>query len=102
MYIFVFAQGGSAATLFASVHSQLFTLPDACNVYPAHDYLGRTMTTVGEEKRLNPRLTQDVAGFVATMDGLNLPYPQKIDMAVPANMRCGVPEAPLAAAAVTE
>ena len=85
------------------MQEQLFTLPDACMVYPAHDYLGRTATSIGEEKRLNPRLTQNLEGFVATMAGLNLAYPKKIDVAVPANMRCGVPDEPPAevAAAVS-
>jgi glyoxylase-like metal-dependent hydrolase (beta-lactamase superfamily II) len=49
-------QGGDAARLFDSVHQQLFTLPDACVVYPAHDYEGRTSSTIGEERSYNPRL----------------------------------------------
>ena len=85
-------QQGSAETLYSSVHTQLFTLPEGCFVYPGHDYLGRTRSTVGEEKALNPRLTQPLTGFVATMKGLNLAYPKKLDVAFPANMRCGVPD----------
>jgi hypothetical protein len=58
-------------------------------VYPGHDYNGRTASTVGEERRLNPRLTKSEADFVALMAGLNLPRPKLIDVAVPANLQCG-------------
>lgn len=87
-------QGGSADTLYASVHSQIFTLPDGCIVYPAHDYKGRTSSTVGDEKANNPRLgaTKTKEEFIEIMNNLNLSYPKKIDVAVPANMKCGVPD----------
>lgn len=88
-------QGGSASTLYDSVHSQLFTLPDECTVYPAHDYKGRKSTNIGVEKETNPRLgaSKTKEEFINIMDNLNLSYPKKIDVAVPANMRCGVPDA---------
>lgn len=70
------------------------SLPDGCLLYPGHDYQGRTVTSVAEEKAHNPRLTKDKAGFVELMNNLNLPYPKKIDVAVPANMKCGVYEVP--------
>lgn len=87
-------QGGSAETLYDSVHQQIFSLPDSCTVYPAHDYKGRTHSSVGDEKSSNPRLgaTKTKAEFVEIMANLNLDYPKKIDVAVPANMRCGVPD----------
>jgi len=85
-------QGGSAETLFDSVHSQLFTLPNHTTVYPAHDYKGRAHSSIGVEKNNNPRLTKTKAEFVEIMKNLNLSYPKKIDMAVPANMKCGVPD----------
>lgn len=87
-------QGGSAETLYDSVHSQLFTLPDECVVYPAHDYKGRTKSVMGDEKTKNPRLGSGKTKeeFVDIMKNLNLSYPKKIDVAVPANMRCGVPD----------
>lgn len=87
-------QGGSAETLYDSVHTQLFTLPDDCIVYPAHDYKGRTSNTIGDEKANNPRLGggKSKAEFVDIMKNLNLDYPKKIDEAVPANLRCGVPD----------
>ena len=85
-------QGGSSAKLYESVHSQLFTLPDDTLVYPAHDYKGRTVSTIGEEKALNPRLgsgkTQDE--FVDIMNKLDLAYPKRIDEALPLNLKCGV------------
>jgi len=87
-------QGGSADTLYDSVHGQLFTLGDATVVYPAHDYKSRTHTTIGIEKENNPRLggTKSKEDFAEIMSNLNLSYPKKIDVAVPANMRCGVPD----------
>lgn len=87
-------QGGSASVLFDSVHSQLFTLPDECIVYPAHDYKGRFSSTIEKEKTTNPRLGggKTKEEFTEIMNNLNLSYPKKIDVAVPANMRCGVPD----------
>lgn len=87
-------QGGSAETLYQSVHSQIFTLPDETIVYPAHDYKGRFSSKVGDEKKTNPRLGEGktVEEFAEIMKNLNLSYPKKIDVAVPANMRCGVPD----------
>jgi sulfur dioxygenase len=87
-------QGGSAATLYESVHTQLFTLPPSTIVYPAHDYKGRKCSTIGSEIDANPRLGKDKTKdeFVDIMANLNLAYPKKIDVAVPANMRCGVPD----------
>jgi len=83
-------QGGSAETLYESVHTRLFTLPNTTLVYPAHDYKGRRYTTIGAEKTTNPRLTKSKSEFVELMANLNLPYPKKIDAAVPANMVCGI------------
>ena len=83
-------QGGSSETLYESVHTRLFTMPDTTLVYPAHDYKGRRYSTIGAEKATNPRLTKTKSEFVELMAGLNLPYPKKIDAALPANMRCGV------------
>ena len=63
-------------------------------VYPAHDYKGRTSSTVGKEKETNPRLgkAKTKEEFIEIMANLNLSYPKKIDVAVPANMPCGVPD----------
>jgi len=88
-------QGGSPEILWESVQAQLFSLPDTTVVYPAHDYQGKTHTTIGTERSTNPRLGGDNSktDFVDTMNNLDLPYPRKLDVAVPANMRCGVQDA---------
>jgi glyoxylase-like metal-dependent hydrolase (beta-lactamase superfamily II)/rhodanese-related sulfurtransferase len=85
-------QQGSAARLFHSVRSQLFSLPDDCLVYPGHDYKGRTCSTIAEEKRHNPRLGlhKSEAEFVAIMADLKLAYPKRIDVALPTNLQCGL------------
>lgn len=85
-------QQGCAKKLYESVHTKIFTLPDQCLVYPAHDYKGQTVSTVGEERKFNPRLTKSLEEFVNIMNNLNLPKPKKIDISVPANLVCGVHE----------
>ncbi|YAG05646.1 Zn-dependent hydrolase, glyoxylase [Nostoc sp. DSM 114167] len=91
-------QGGDAGTLYDVVTQRLFTLPDDTWVYPAHDYKGRTVPTIGEEKRLNPRFSvrgatrneyRSRSQFITIMNNLKLSYPQKMDAAVPANEYCG-------------
>ncbi|MEP7283950.1 MAG: MBL fold metallo-hydrolase [Rubrivivax sp.] len=86
-------QQGDPRTLFCSVHDQLLTLPAGCLLYPAHDYRGLTVTSVGEERRYNPRFGGDIAeaDFVGYMNHLGLPHPKQMDVAVPANLRCGRP-----------
>nr|CAI5820024.1 unnamed protein product [Callosobruchus analis] len=71
-------QEGDPATLYNSVHQKIFTLPESTLLYPAHDYNGLTVTTVDEEKRLNPRLTKSLQDFVQTMNNLKLGYPKQI------------------------
>lgn len=84
-------QQGDARSLFRAVHSRLFTLPAACLLYPAHDYRGLTVTSVGEERRFNPRLGGELSedDFTGYMTNLGLPHPRQIDIAVPANLKCG-------------
>lgn len=60
------------------MHSQIFSLPSDFSLYPAHDYTGRSVTTVDEEKRLNPRLTKTLEEFKHIMNNLKLPYPKQI------------------------
>lgn len=88
-------QQGDAGTLFDSVTQKIFTLPDATWIYPGHDYKGRTVSTVAEEKRHNPRLGggKTREEFVKIMGELKLAQPKKIAEAVPANLMCGVPQA---------
>jgi glyoxylase-like metal-dependent hydrolase (beta-lactamase superfamily II) len=86
-------QGGDPGQLFDSVHAHLFTLPDETWIFPAHDYRGRTSSTIGVEKRENARLAgRDREAFIALMNGLGLPRPIRMDEALPANLRCGKPE----------
>jgi glyoxylase-like metal-dependent hydrolase (beta-lactamase superfamily II) len=83
-------QNGDAGTLFDSVTQRLFTLPDSTFVYPAHDYRGRTVSSIGEEKQWNPRFCgRSRAQFIEFMNSLTLPSPQKMMEALPANERCG-------------
>lgn len=83
-------QGGDAGTLYDHVTQRLFTLPDAILVYPAHNYRGQTGSTIGEEKRWNPRFVRrSRESFIQFMNTLNLPDPQKMMEAVPANEQCG-------------
>lgn len=87
-------QQGDAGLLFRSISEQLFTLPDACLVYPAHDYEGRAWSTIGEERRHNPRIGGGARqeDFVGYMSNLGLPHPKQMALAVPANLRAGRPE----------
>jgi glyoxylase-like metal-dependent hydrolase (beta-lactamase superfamily II)/rhodanese-related sulfurtransferase len=86
-------QQGSAQRLFQSIKEKLFVLPDECIVYPAHDYLGRTASSIGEEISLNPRIggQANENDFVGYMDNMQLPHPKQIDIAVPANINAGRP-----------
>lgn len=86
-------QGGSAIAMYDSIVNKLFAMPEDTLVYPGHDYNGRRVSCIGQEKAINPRLagkTRDE--FVEIMNNLNLPKPRLIDIAVPANRMCGVPE----------
>jgi glyoxylase-like metal-dependent hydrolase (beta-lactamase superfamily II)/rhodanese-related sulfurtransferase len=85
-------QQGDARTLYVSVHERILSLPPATRLYPGHDYRGRTVTTVAEERRFNGRLGggKTLEEFVAIMRALRLAYPQRMDEAVPANMASGV------------
>ena len=84
-------QSGSAELLYHSLTEILFKLPDATIVWPGHDYHGRTHSTIGTERATNARIAgKSLAQFVATMSGLNLPKPTRIDEAVPANLSSGM------------
>ncbi len=84
-------QQGDAHVLYRSIKDKIFTLPDACVIYPAHDYRGLTASSVGEEKRYNPRIGGERSedDFVGYMQNLGLPHPKQIEVAVPANLHCG-------------
>jgi sulfur dioxygenase len=84
-------QSGDAGSLFDSITEKLFSLPDSTVVYPAHDYKGRTSSSIGNERQHNARLAGKTrAQFIDFMSRLNLPKPEMIDVAVPANQRLGL------------
>ncbi|HEX6002157.1 MAG TPA: MBL fold metallo-hydrolase [Hyphomicrobiaceae bacterium] len=90
-------QNGSARAQYDSLFNKLLKLPEETLVYPAHDYKGDTVSSIGEEKRCNPRLqVQSVDEYVALMGKLNLPSPRMMDVAVPANMRVGLAQEEIA------
>lgn len=84
-------QGGDTVALYQSVRDKLFTLSEGTLVFPGHDYKGRRVSSIGQEQARNPRLgnANDVEAFTKIMDSLDLPYPKKMDLAVPANLACG-------------
>jgi len=84
-------QNGDPAAQYDSLFGKLLKLPDATLVYPAHDYNGMTVSTIGEEKRHSPRLqVADKQAYVDLMNGLVLEDPKLMDVAVPSNRRCGL------------
>lgn len=84
-------QNGNAGDQYDSLFGRLLTLPEETLVYPAHDYSGMTVSTIGEEKRHNPRLqVANRTAYIELMDGLVLSDPKLMDVAVPANRRCGL------------
>jgi glyoxylase-like metal-dependent hydrolase (beta-lactamase superfamily II)/rhodanese-related sulfurtransferase len=86
-------QEGDPHAMYRSIHQQIFTLPDSCLLYPAHDYRGLTVTSVREERRFNPRLGGEIGegDFTGYMKNLRLAHPKKLEVAVPANLKCGQP-----------
>src|SRR3978361_1150244 len=90
-------QNGSARAQYDSIFGRLLKLPDETLVFPAHDYKGDTVSTIGEEKRFNPRLqVRSVDEYVELMNNLKLPNPKMRDVAVPANMHVGLHQDDLA------
>ncbi|MCG5056367.1 MAG: MBL fold metallo-hydrolase [Myxococcales bacterium] len=86
-------QNGSPEHLWHSLTQVLFALPDETLVFPGHDYKGQTVSTIGEEKRHNPRLAGKTREeFIELMNNLNLPPPKKLAESVPANRGCGLPQ----------
>ena len=84
-------QQGDSGVLYDAIHAKFYTLPDDTLVYPAHDYEGRSLTTIGQEKRRNPRLSTGVTReqFIRLMDEFDFPHPRKMEFSVPGNERCG-------------
>lgn len=83
-------QNGDPGKSWDSIVDKLFKLPDEALVYPAHDYKGWTASSIGEERRYNPRLAgKSRAQYIEIMRNLNLPDPKQMDIAIPANLACG-------------
>src|SRR6266481_5348509 len=90
-------QNGDPRAQYDSIFNKLLKLPDETLVYPAHDYKGETVSTIGEEKMFNPRLqVKSIDEYVELMNGLELPNPKMMDVAVPANMRVGLAQEEIA------
>src|SRR5438067_12830796 len=90
-------QNGDARAQYDSIFNKLLRLPDETMIFPAHDYKGETVSTIGEEKRFNPRLqVRSMDEYVELMNNLKLPNPKMMDVAVPANMRVGLAQDELA------
>src|SRR6476469_511725 len=90
-------QNGDPRAQYDSIFNKLLKLPDETLVFPAHDYKGETVSTIGEEKTFNPRLqVKSVDEYVTLMNNLNLPNPKMMDVAVPANMRVGLAQEEIA------
>jgi glyoxylase-like metal-dependent hydrolase (beta-lactamase superfamily II) len=88
-------QNGNPEAQYDSIFAKLLRLPDEMFVYPAHDYKGWTVSTIGEERAHNPRLqVASKADYVAIMRSLKLSNPKLMDVAVPANLACGRGAAP--------
>jgi sulfur dioxygenase len=84
-------QNGDPRAQYDSIFNKLLRLPDETMIFPAHDYKGETVSTIGEEKAFNPRLqVKSVDEYAELMGKLNLPNPKMMDVAVPANMRVGL------------
>ena len=84
-------QNGDPRAQYDSIFNKLLKLPESTLVYPAHDYKGETVSTIGEEKAFNPRLqVKSMDDYVALMNNLHLPNPKMMDVAVPANMKVGL------------
>ena len=94
-------QQGDARTLYRSITTRIFQLPQTCLLHPGHDYNGRTVSSVAEERAFNARLggAANERDFVGYLQNMKLPHPGRIAEAVPANLRCGRPLQESAAAA---
>ncbi|MFO1125749.1 MAG: MBL fold metallo-hydrolase [Methylocystis sp.] len=84
-------QNGDPRAQYESIFGRLLKLPEWTLVYPAHDYKGDTVSTIGEERAFNPRLqVKSVEEYIELMNSLHLPNPKMMDVAVPANRHIGL------------
>ena len=90
-------QNGDPRAQYDSIFNKLLRLPEETMIFPAHDYKGETVSTIGEEKRFNPRLqVRSIDEYVELMNNLKLPNPKMMDVAVPVNMRVGLAQEEIA------
>ncbi len=90
-------QNGDPRAEYESIFGRLLKLPDAMLVYPAHDYKGDTVSTIGEERAFNPRLQEKSADeFIELMNNMKLPNPKMMDVVLPANMNVGLAQKDIA------
>src|SRR5689334_3826956 len=90
-------QNGDPRAQYDSIFNKLLRLPEDTMVFPAHDYKGETVSTIGEEKAFNPRVqVKSIDQYVEVMNNLNLPNPKMMDVAVPANMKVGLAQEEIA------
>lgn len=83
-------QNGDAHMQYHSLFHSLLNYPDNTVVYPGHDYNGNMQSTIGKEKKNNPRLQlKDASSYIEFMNNLQLPNPKHMDIAIPANQACG-------------
>ena len=83
-------QNGSSTDAYNSIFNRLLTLPDETLLYPAHDYKGEKVSTIGKEKRTNPRLqVNSVDEYIEIMNNLNLKKPAEIETNISRNINLG-------------
>jgi len=85
-------QGGCSKNTYDSIRNKIFTYPDQTVVYPGHNYKGLTSSTIGYERKHNPNVGDNIKldDYVNREKKMNRPYPKRFDVAVPANMLCGI------------
>ena len=83
-------QNGDPGTLYDSITTKLFTLPQTTKIFPGHDYNGFTESTIKEEVTFNPRLNNNKESFINIMNSLDLPSPAMMDLVIPLNKNCGL------------
>jgi len=83
-------QNGNSRDAYNSLFNRILKLPDETLLYPAHDYKGETVSTIGKEKKLNPRLqVSNVEEYIEIMNNLNLKKPKEIEFNVASNIKLG-------------
>ena len=83
-------QNGNSRDAYNSIFNKLLKLPEETLLYPAHDYNGKKVSSIGQEKKFNPRLQVNSENeYEEIMNNLNLPKPKLMDINVPRNIKLG-------------